>query len=172
MTLRPLRHVDPQAPRGAVTRTVLRLLGTRPVLWFERTLIYRITWWRVVPRVWRLTGRLAAKAPLPVGLLETTDTRNGRPHRRVLIYFHDGDKVTLVATTAALPRDPSWYDNALASPHVRFAGQPFRAEPIEDAAELKRLWPLADRCFPPFAAYRARARRAGREIPILQLSPR
>jgi deazaflavin-dependent oxidoreductase (nitroreductase family) len=152
---------------------MLRLLGTRPMLWFERTLIYRIVWWRLVPRLWRLTGgRLGGNAPLPTGLLETTDTRNGRPHRRVLFYFHDDDKVTLIATTAALPRDPYWYGNALASPEVLFAGEPFRAAPVGTDAERARLWALADAYFPPFAAYRARAARADREIPILQLTPR
>ncbi|MDX6413650.1 MAG: hypothetical protein QOH23_1060, partial [Gaiellaceae bacterium] len=125
---RPLPYVDPEAPRGAVFRTMIRLLGTRPMLWFERTLIYRILWWRLVPRLWRLTGgRLGGNAPMPTGLLETRDRRNGRPHGRVLFYFHDDNKVTLIATTGGLPRDPYWYDNVLASREVRFAGEPFRA---------------------------------------------
>ena len=69
-------------------------------------------------------------------------------------------------------RDPYWYENALASPEVRFAGEPFRAEPVDAEAERNRLWALADRYFPPFAAYRARAARTDREIPILQLTRR
>jgi deazaflavin-dependent oxidoreductase (nitroreductase family) len=170
---RPLPYVDPEAPRGAVSRTMIRLLGTRPMLWFERTPIWRILWWRLLPRLWRLTGgRLGGNAPMPTGLLETRDARNGRPHRRVLFYFHDDGKVTLIATKGGLPRDPYWYDNALASPEVRFAEEPFRAEPVDAEAERKRLWALADRYFPPFAAYRAHAARTGREIPILQLTPR
>jgi deazaflavin-dependent oxidoreductase (nitroreductase family) len=170
---RPLAHVDPEAARGAHLRAAIRVLGTRPMLWFERTPIWRILWWRLVPRLWRLTGgRLGGDAPLPTGLLETTDTRNGRPHRRVLFYFHDRDRVTLIATKGGLPQDPHWYENALASPHVRFAGEPFRAERVDAGAERDRLWALADRCFPPFAAYRALAARTGREIPILQLTPR
>ena len=170
---RPLPYVDPEAPRGAVSRTMIRLLGTRPMLWFERTPIWRILWWRLVPRLWRLTGgRLGGNAPMPTGLLETRDTRNGRPHRRVLFYFHDDNKVTLIATKGGLPRDPYWYENALASPEVPFAGEPFRAEPVDAEAERNRLWALADRYFPPFAAYRALAARSDREIPILQLTPR
>jgi deazaflavin-dependent oxidoreductase (nitroreductase family) len=152
---------------------MLRVLATRPMLWFERTPIWRILWWRLVPRLWRLTGgRVGGNAPLPTALLESTDTRNGRPHRRVLFYFHDGDRITLIGTTGGLPRDPHWYANALAAPEVRFGGQPFRAEPVRAAAERDRLWALADRHFPPFAAYRTRAARAGRELPILQLAPR
>jgi hypothetical protein len=55
---------------------------------------------------------------------------------------------------------------------VRFGGEPFRAEVIEDDAERARLWQLADRVFPAFAAYRDTAARAGRTIPIVQLRPR
>jgi hypothetical protein len=80
--------------------------------------------------------------------------------------------VTLIATTGGLARDPHWYENAVASPDVRFAGEPFRAQPVDADAERNRLWALADRHFPPFAAYRALAARSGRQIPILQLTSR
>src|SRR4051794_11162691 len=160
---RPLPRVDPAAPRRGLLRMSIRLLGTRPMLWFERTPIYRLVWWRIVPRVWRLTGgRLGANAPLPTGLLETTDQRNGRPHRRVLFYSHDENKVTLIATKAGLPQTPYWYETALAAPAVRFAGQAFRAQTVDAEGERDRLWALADRYFPPFAAMRARAARTGR----------
>ena len=165
-----LEQVDPGAHRGAIVRTTLHLLGTRPVLWFERTLIWRTLWWRFVPLAWRLTGgRIGGRAPLPAGLLETRDARNGRPHRRVLFYFHDDEKVTVIATAGGLDRVPHWYANSLASPEVTFSGRRFRAEPVSAGAERERLWVLANRHFPPFAAYRARAARDGREIPILQL---
>ena len=171
--MRPLARVDPDAPRGPVLRAMLRALGTRPMLWFESTPVWRNLWWRAVPRLWRLTGgRVGGNAPLPTGLLETTDTRNGRQHRRVLFYFHDGEKVTLVATKGGLPQDPYWYENALASPDVLFSGERFRAEPVDTEPEQQRLWALADRYFPPFVAYRERAARSGREIPLLQLIPR
>jgi deazaflavin-dependent oxidoreductase (nitroreductase family) len=171
--LRPLAHVDPEAPHGAVTRTQLRLLSTRFMLWFEGTLVWRTLWWRVVPRIMRLTGgRLPGKMPVPTVLLETRDSRNGRPHRRALFYFHDGEKVTVIATKGGLPQDPFWYQNALADPDVRLGGEPFRAQPVNDEAERARLWALADCHFPLFAAYRALAARSGREIPILQLLPR
>src|SRR3954469_19154045 len=169
---RPLPHVDPEAPRGALSSAMIRLLGTRPVLWFESIPVWRFVWGRLVALLWRLAGgRLGGDAPLPTGLLETRDTRNGRPHRRVLFYVHDRDRVTLIATTGGLPRDPHWYENALASPEVRFGGEAFRAEPVNAEAERHRLWALADRYFPPFAAYRARAAGIGREMPILQLTP-
>ena len=143
------------------------------MLWFERTGAWRLIGWRLTPRLVRLSGgRLAAKMPLPAAVLETKDARNGRPHRRMVFYFHDDDAVTIVATKAGLPQDPFWYENALADPDVRLAGQPFRAQPVRDQSDQARLWTLADRYFPPFAAYRALAARAGRAIPILQLTAR
>jgi hypothetical protein len=51
-------------------------------------------------------------------------------------------------------------------------GQPFRVEVVSDEATRARLWELADRVFPSYAAYRVRAAQAGRTIPILQLVPR
>ncbi len=169
---RPLAHVDPQASRGPVSRALVRVLGTRFMLWFERTLMWRVIGWRLVPRLVRLTGgRLGGKMPLPTGLLETKDARNGRPHRRVVFYFHDPEKVTIMATKAGLPQDPFWYQNALTDPDVRFSGRPFRAQPVNAEAERARLWAIADHYFPPFAAYRARAARSGRQIPIVQLTP-
>ena len=55
---------------------------------------------------------------------------------------------------------------------MSFGGQPFHVEVIDDESARTRLWELADRVFPPYAAYRDRAARAGRRIPILQLVPR
>jgi deazaflavin-dependent oxidoreductase (nitroreductase family) len=141
------------------------------MLWFERTPVWRILGWRLLPLLDRLTGgRLPGKMPLPTALLESTDARNGRPHRRIVFYFHDGEKVIVIATKGGLPQDPFWYGNAVADPDVRLNGDPFRAQPVDAEAERARLWALADRYFPPFIAYRALAAHSGREIPILQLT--
>jgi deazaflavin-dependent oxidoreductase (nitroreductase family) len=92
--------------------------------------------------------------------------------RNAVIYFHDADRVTIFASQAGRPGNPSWYYNVRAHPDVLLAGQPFRAEVVDDKREQARLWGLADRVFPAFASYRHTAGRAGRAIPILQLVPR
>jgi deazaflavin-dependent oxidoreductase (nitroreductase family) len=91
--------------------------------------------------------------------------------RNAVIYFHDGERATIIASQAGRPDNPSWFYNARANPDVLLAGQPFRAEAIEDETSRARLWELADRVFPAFAAYRDGAAIAGRVIPILQLVP-
>ena len=105
-------------------------------------------------------------------LLETRGARTGCTRRTGVIYFYDGDRVTIIASNAGRPGNPSWFYNARANPDVLLGGQPFRAEIIEDAASRERLWQLADRVFAAYAAYRDTAARASRTIPILQLTAR
>jgi deazaflavin-dependent oxidoreductase (nitroreductase family) len=126
--------------------------------------------WRLDPYLMRATGgRVGSGLMLPTALLETRGARSGRPRRNGVIYFHDGERVTIVASKLGLPEHPSWFHNARANPEVLLGGQPFRVEIVEDEASRTRLWELADGVFPPYAVYRARAARGGRTIPILQL---
>jgi deazaflavin-dependent oxidoreductase (nitroreductase family) len=165
---RTLPYVDPAAPRGPIYRTYVRFLGTRLAAWLSMNVV-----WKVDPRLMRLTGgRLGLGLMLPTALLETRGARSGRPRSNGVIYFHDGERVTIVVSKLGAPEHPSWFHNARANPDVTLGGQPFRVEVIEDEASRARLWELADRVFPPYAAYRARAARVGRTIPLLQLVPR
>ena len=109
---------------------------------------------------------------LPTALLETRGARTGKVRRNGVIYFHDGERVTIIASKLGLPRHPAWFHNLRANPDVRLGGQPFRAEVVDDEAERARLRELADRVFPPYAAYRERPERAGRAIPLVRLVPR
>ncbi len=163
-----LPHVDPRAPRSSIYRAYTRFLGTRVAGWLARVVV-----WKLDPLLMRLTGgRGGLGLVLPTALLETRGARTGALRHNGVIYFHDGERVTLVASKLGLPEHPSWFHNARANPDVRLAGRPFRAEVVEDELERERLWDLADRVFPPYATYRERAARSGRTIPILQLVPR
>lgn len=169
---RALPYVDPSARGGPLHQAALRLMSTRVMVALEGGLPFQLTAWRLVPILMRLTGgRFAWLLPMPVGVIETRDARNGNRHRRCVVYFHDGKRVTVIPSKAGLSSDPFWYRNALAEPAVRFESQPFQAEPVEDEADLRRLWALADRFYPACVTYRERAAKAGRTIPILQLRP-
>jgi len=76
------------------------------------------------------------------------------------------------ASQAGRPENPSWYYNAQANPDVELGGQRFRAGLVEDDAERRRLFALAERVLPAFATYRESAGRAGRAVPVLMLTPR
>lgn len=163
-----LPHIDPTAPHGLVYRLLAQLAGTRPASWLTRRVV-----WKLDPHLMRLTrGRLGFGLLLPTALLETRGARTGQLRSKVVIYFHDGECPTIVASRLGDPRDPDWYHNLRANPEVTLGGLPFRAETVEDEAELARLWDLADRVFPPYAAYRRRAARTHRTIPIIRLTPR
>jgi deazaflavin-dependent oxidoreductase (nitroreductase family) len=168
MPTRDLPYVDPGERRNVIYRAYARLVGTRAVGWLSMRVV-----WKLDPFLLRLSGgRLGMGLALPTALLETRGARTRRLRRNGVIYFHDGNRVTIIASKLGLPQHPAWFHNLCLHPDVKLGGQPFRAEVIDDHSERARLWDLADRVFPPYAAYRKRAGRAGRTIPIVQLTPR
>lgn len=163
-----LPYVDPYKHRGPLYRAVWRFSATRAGLWLSAAVA-----WKVDPFLLKLTrGRFSSAGPLASALLETRGARTGQTRRTATLYFHDGDRVTIIASKAGRPEHPAWYYNVRANPDVVYGGRPFRAELVEDEVERRRLWELADRVFPPFARYREWAARSGRTIPIVQLVPR
>ena len=168
MSARALPYVDPRKRRGAVYRAYARLVGTRAMGWLSRMIV-----WKLDPVLLRLSrGRIGMGLTLPTALLETRGARTGQPRRNGVIYFHDGERVTIVASKLGRPENPAWFHNLRAHPEVTLGGQPFHAEVVEAESERERLWELADRVFPAYAVYRERAARAGRVIPLVQLTPR
>jgi deazaflavin-dependent oxidoreductase (nitroreductase family) len=164
----PLRHVDPTREPGAFARVYAALAATR-----VSRIVSRVVSWKLDPLLLRATGgRVATTLVFPTAVLETTGARSGARRRNAVIYFHDGETVTIVASNAGSPSHPSWYHNLRAHPDVVFGGSPMRATVVEDDAERERLWRLADRVFPAFASYRRDAARVRRRIPIVQLRPR
>jgi deazaflavin-dependent oxidoreductase (nitroreductase family) len=169
---RALPYVDPEKPQGLFHRAIARLVNTRAMVSLEGSLLYQLTTWRVVPILMRLTGgRFAGLLPVPVGVIDTRDARNGSRHRRAVVYFHDGNRVIVTPSKAGLADHPYWYQNVVADPDVFFEEQPYRAEVVEDTASQVRLWALADHIHGASAIYRERAAKFGRVIPILQLTP-
>ena len=155
------------ARRGWLYRLSAWLSGTRAIGRFSRLVL-----WRLDPLLLRSTrSRVGMSLLLPSALLETTGARTGAPRANGVIYFHDGDDPILIASKLGLPEHPAWFHNLRAHPDVRLGGEPFRAEVVADAEERERLWAMAERVFPAFATYRARAAAAGRTVPIIRLNP-
>ena len=134
--------------------------------------VSRLVAWRVDPLLLRLTrSRVGFALLVPSALLETTGAKSGARRANGVIYFHDGDDVIVIASKLGLAQHPAWFHNLRANPQVRLGGEAFRAEVVADAGEREPLWAMADRVFPAFADYRARAAAAGRTIPIIRLRP-
>jgi deazaflavin-dependent oxidoreductase (nitroreductase family) len=162
------RFVDASKPAGPFRRFYAVVTQTRPMLWFSRHVM-----WKLDPMLLRLTGgRVAGPLVFPTAVLETRGARTGERRRNAVIYWNDGDRITIAASQAGMPRNPSWYYNLLANPDVTFGGAPMTAVVVDDETDRERLWSLGDNVFPSFAAYRERAGSAGRTIPLIQLLPR
>jgi deazaflavin-dependent oxidoreductase (nitroreductase family) len=165
---RALRYVDPNRTPGWFNRVYARFSATR----LGRFLSANIAW-KLDPYLLRATrGRFGMSLVLPTALLETRGARSGAVRRNAVIYFHDSDRVTIVASKAGAAHHPAWFHNLRAHPDVTFGGIPMRATVVAEEAERERLWTLADRVFAPYADYRRDTAKAGRTIPIVQLTPR
>jgi deazaflavin-dependent oxidoreductase (nitroreductase family) len=163
-----LRYVDPLRRRGRATRAFASFSATAVGRWLSRRVV-----WKVDPHLLRLTrGRFGMTLMIRSALLATRGARTGLPRINGVIYFHDGDRVVIVASQAGAPTHPAWFHNLVAHPDVTLGGLPMRASVVTDDAERARLWALADNVFPPFARYRRDAAEAGRTIPIVRLAPR
>lgn len=161
-----LKHVDPNYPRGSFSRVFAAFSSTRLGRFFSAKVV-----WKVDPYLLRATrGHLGMGLVLPTALLETRGARSGAVRRNAVIYFHDQDRVTIVASKAGAANHPAWFHNLVAHPDVTFSSIPMRAIVVGDEAERDRIWELADRVFAPYAAYRREAAQAQRTIPIVQLT--
>ncbi len=163
-----LRYVDPGRPTGVFARAYSALACTRLAKFISRHIS-----WRLDPYLLRVSrGRLATTLVFPTAVLETRGAKSGAHRRNAIIYFNDGDRVTIVASNAGDSRHPAWYHNLRAHPDVVFGGIAMRAVSVDDEEDRKRLWILADRIFPAFATYRQDAAKVNRTIPIVQLTQR
>jgi len=147
----PLKYVDPNRPRTFFSRVYASFSSTRLGRFISAKVV-----WKVDPYLLRATR----------GAKSGTVRRNG------VIYFHDGDRITIIASKQGYARHPAWFHNLRAHPDVTFGGIPMRATVVSDEAERRRLWTLADRVFAPYVAYRRDAAQANRTIPIVQLTAR
>lgn len=163
-----LKYVDPNRRPGLFRRAYAALANTRLGRFMSANVV-----WKVDPYLMRATGgRLGMGLVMPTALLETRGAKSGALRSNVVIYFHDEDRVTIVASKLGYEKHPSWFHNLQADPDVTFGGIPMRATVVGDDAERDRLWTLADRVFAPYAAYRQEAAKANRTIPIVQLTAR
>lgn len=87
-----LRYVDPTHQPGVIARVYAALAATR----LSRAVSRHVSW-KLDPLLLRATrGRLATTLVFPTAVLETTGAKSGIRRQNAVIYFHDGDRVTIV----------------------------------------------------------------------------
>lgn len=103
-------------------------------------------------------------------LLTTTGRTSGRRITTPMMFHPDGDRLLVMASNAGAPRDPNWYRNLVADPHVEVEvgaeHYPALAVPAE-GTERDRLWAIITEKYPFFVDHQARA---GRIIPVVVLT--
>ena len=105
--------------------------------------------------------------------LHTTGRASGKRRSAMLTApVYEPDRVVLVASKGGDDRDPDWYRNLVADPHVELtvAGttRPMLAR-TADTTERAELWPVVVKAYDGYADYQ---RRTTREIPVVVLTPR
>jgi deazaflavin-dependent oxidoreductase (nitroreductase family) len=149
-----------------VSRVALSPLGLRFVRDFGA---------RVDPTLIRLTrGRVSCVWPFPVVLVTHVGAKSGTTRTSALVYFTDRGRVIIIATNFGGSRNPAWYYNVRANPHVTLYGVGIRgcfmAEEIYDA-ERDGLFQRAKDCPGPYAKYEQAAATQSRYVPVVAFTP-
>jgi deazaflavin-dependent oxidoreductase (nitroreductase family) len=123
--------------------------------------LYRASWGLIGGRV----------DGLDILLLTTLGKKTGISRTVPLPYFRDGSRYLLVASFGGGEKNPAWFHNLKATPHVeiqvgrkRMKAQALTAE----GAERERLWGQITRDFPRYLNYQAMTER---QIPLVVLTP-
>ncbi len=108
---------------------------------------------------------------VPLLLLTTRGRKSGRMHTWPVCYVVEGENLLLVASAGGMPRNPAWYHNLRANPHVTIEiGRQSRAmvaEPQEGSAR-DAYWARIVGEHPLFEGYQ---RKVTRQIPVVLLRP-
>ena len=114
------------------------------------------------------SGTLRGK---PVIVLTSVGAKTGKLRKTALMRVeHDGD-YAVVASKGGSARNPTWYHNLKANPHVELQDGPtkrdYRARQVI-GQERTLWWERALEVWPDYAGYQ---KRTSREIPVLVLEP-
>ena len=158
----------------ALQRAVQRVAASRPGAAFFRVtrvgaqdrLVHRLSGGRGT-----LTGAFAA---FPTVFVTTRGARSGRPHTVALLAVSDPAKegrIGLIASNFGQGQDPDWCRNLRASPEATVTGPGgggrYTAEEVAGPA-YERWFELGSDLYLGYPGYR---RRAGRHLPIFELTP-
>src|SRR5215217_1648578 len=121
----------------------------------------------------RLTaGRVGTGLLLPTALLQRRGARTGCVRRNAIIYFHDGDWVTVIASQVGRPEHSCWFHNARAKSRRPARRPAFLGRGLSTTRRRERgsgSSPIASSQLSPSTGT---AGGTGRINPILQIVPR
>lgn len=108
---------------------------------------------------------------MPVVVLTTVGNKSGKLRKSPLMRVeHDGN-YAVVASLGGAPKNPVWYYNVVAHPHVELQDGPTVQDMVarEITGDEKAVWwERAVAAYPPYADYQEKT---DREIPVFVLEP-
>jgi F420H(2)-dependent quinone reductase len=108
----------------------------------------------------------------PVVILTTIGAKTGSIRKNPVMRIKEDDVYVAVASNAGAATHPAWYRNVVAHPELSLQDgatvHRVRAREVH-GDEKDRWWRIAERDWPHFPEYRAKA--GDREIPVMLLEP-
>jgi deazaflavin-dependent oxidoreductase (nitroreductase family) len=109
---------------------------------------------------------------MPLVLLHHVGARSGTPRINPLAYVKDGGRYVVFASKGGAPTNPDWYYNLKANPETKIEVGAESLDVVASEAEGEerdRLFNTVAENSPQFQEY---AQKAGRQIPVMVLTPR
>jgi len=111
----------------------------------------------------------------PVIVLTFKGAKSGKIRTTPLMRIEHNGTYAVVASYAGAPTHPFWYRNVVANPPGRTAGRRGQARDAGLRSLQRRKgrmwWKRAGAAYSKIPEFRARAARAGRDIPVVVLEP-
>jgi deazaflavin-dependent oxidoreductase (nitroreductase family) len=105
----------------------------------------------------------------PIIVLTSVGAKTGKLRKTPLMRVEDGGTYAVVASQGGAPRNPVWYHNLKANPHVELQDGPtkrdYRAREVS-GDEKAVWWERAVEAWPDYARYQTRT---DRQIPVFVL---
>ncbi|MFI1396225.1 nitroreductase family deazaflavin-dependent oxidoreductase [Streptomyces sp. NPDC020681] len=108
---------------------------------------------------------------MPVIVLTTRGAKSGKVRKSPLMRVEHEGTYAVVASLGGAVKNPVWYYNVVADPHVELQDGPVRQEMTarEVTGEEKDVWwARAVEAYPDYAAYQ---KKTDRQIPVFVLEP-
>lgn len=108
---------------------------------------------------------------MPVIVLTTVGAKSGMLRKTALMRVEHDGVYAVVASLGGAPKNPVWYFNIVAQPHVELQDGPVKRDYLarEITGDEKALWwERAVAAYPPYADYQEKTER---RIPLFVLEP-
>ncbi len=108
---------------------------------------------------------------MPVVILTTIGAKSGKLRKTPLMRVEHEGRYAVVASLGGAPKNPVWYHNVVANPHVELQDGPVKQDMVarEVTGDEKGVW--WQRAVEAYAEYADYQEKTTRQIPVFVLEP-